>query len=128
MKFSCSERVRTDKPISEVLETIEEQFRKVSGRVENDGIEVRAYKIAASFGSANRNDVTTVAIKPKGDGFLLIANTDYSPSGFMFILLIILFFTTGFGFFIPIAFYILNKSSVVEAIGRSLKCVRDELE
>lgn len=54
MNFSTSERVRTTKTPVEVLGLLEDQFRKVSRRVENDGNTVKAFMTAASFGSANR--------------------------------------------------------------------------
>lgn len=72
--------------------------------------------------------MTTVTLKPKDDGYLISADTAYTPSVFMWVLLLILFFTSFFGFFIPIVFYFIGKGGVVEAIGRALKSVRDELE
>jgi len=128
MKFSATENIKTTRAEADVLQLLQEQFQRVSSSVDVNGSKVRAKMIAASFGSANRSDTTTISVKQKEGGFIITADTDYQPSGFMWFLLLVLMFSTGIGFFVPIFFYYQNKQSVVDAIATILRNVKNELE
>lgn len=127
MKFQNSQKIRTNLPASKVLDLIEEQFQKVSESIERTRNEVVSKSIEASFGSINRSDETVISLKKKASGFTLVSETDYKPSLAFWILLIITLFT-WVGWLIPIAFYLVQKTTVKNAIDDVFRRIVDELE
>ena len=132
MKFEVSERFKTSKSEAQILESLEEQFRKISNKVSrNDGESVGSSivieSIEATFGSINRKDITEVKISKKESGYLCVADVTYNPSVMFWILLIILLFT-WIGWLIPIGMYLYHKKIVQEAIEKVLSRVKDEVE
>lgn len=111
----------------EVLKILENQFEKISVSVkkEKDGLIVKS--IEATFGSINRSDITKIDLKKKNNGYLCIAKVKYKPS-FMFWVFFLLLFTTAVGWLIPIGFYLYQKKTVSEAIEKTFKRLKDEVE
>ena len=83
--------------------------------------------IQASFGSINRNDITTIELKKGDSGYLLVADVCYRPSVAFWIIFILTIFS-AIGWLIPIAFYLMQKNTVKDAIRDAFKRVRDECE
>lgn len=125
MKFEVSEKVITTAKPDELLQALEAQFRKNAKSVERAGDTLTVKTIADTFGSVNRTDVTTVSVKPAAGGYLLSADTDYAPSIFFWILLIVLLFT-AFGWIFPVAFFFYNRTVVEKASQAALQHVRNE--
>ena len=105
MKFEVSERIISSAPQNIILAALEEQFRKTSGNVTQDGEVLKVNMIEASFGSINRDDKTSVKINAKDDGYILLADVQYNPSIFFWIFILIGIFTTV-GWLIPVAFFL----------------------
>jgi uncharacterized membrane protein YciS (DUF1049 family) len=127
MEFEISEKINTGATKNDVLEILEKQFKKISVNVkrENDGLIVKS--IEATFGSINRSDITQIDLKEKKSGFLCIAKVNYKPS-IMFWVFFLLLFTTAIGWLIPIGFYLYQKKTVSEAIEKTFKRLKDEIE
>lgn len=127
MKFEVSERIRTNRSQDELLGALEEQFRKVSETVQRSGYSIEAKSIEATFGSINRSDTTVVSLKQTDDGWLAIADVHYRPSVAFWVILIITLFTYIF-WLLPIAFYLLQKSTVRTAIVECFQRIRNEFD
>lgn len=127
MKFEISERVVTKRSQEEVLSLLEDQFRKVSDGINRSGQIIEAKSIEASFGSINRKDVTYISAKKTTDGWLLVADVSYKPSVAFWIILILMLFTWVF-WLIPIAFYLLQKDTVKNAITVCFQRVKNEFD
>jgi hypothetical protein len=115
MKFQVTNRINTRAPKAQLLEALEQQFRSKSESLSRNGDVIRAKSIEASFGSINRSDVTDISLNPLDGGYLMVADVKYSPSTWFWIILIVTLFTYV-GWLIPIAFYLLQKKTVKEAI------------
>ena len=115
MNFEISERIRTTTRQDVIIAALEEQFKKVSEKVELKNNCLIVSSIEASFGSVNRYDTTTVELRSVDEGFLLIANVHYRPSVFFWIIFILLLFT-WVAWLIPIAFYLMQKKTVRTAV------------
>jgi hypothetical protein len=127
MKFEISEKFKTDKKEEQILEVLEEQFKKVSRRVTKNGKEIEAKLIEATFFYWFRSDTTNIRLSKKDTGYLCIADVEYNPSvifwvGCIFLLL------TAVGLLIPIIAYLYHKKVVREAIEKVLRRVKDEVE
>jgi hypothetical protein len=81
--------------------------------------------VEASFGSINRSDVTRLTLQRTGGGYLLISETEYRPSGWFWLFLIILLFTY-IGWLIPIAFYLYQRGTVKAAIESAVNRIVNE--
>ena len=127
MEFEISEKINTDATKNDVLEILENQLKKISlnTKKENDILIVKS--IEATFGSINRSDITKIDLKEKNSGFLCIAKVKYKPS-FLFWVFLLLLFTTAIGWLIPIGFYLYQKKTVSEAIEKTFKRLKDEVE
>lgn len=127
MEFEISEKINTDATKNDVLKILENQFKKISlnTKKENDILTVKS--IEATFGSINRSDITKIDLKEKNSGFLCIAKVKYKPS-FLFWVFLLLLFTTAIGWLIPIGFYLYQKKTVSEAIEKTFKRLKDEVE
>jgi hypothetical protein len=127
MRFEVSERIRTNRSEQELLAVLEAQFRKISEDVQRSGQTIEAKAIQASFGSINRLDTTTIALKQVEDGWLVLAEVHYRPSVAFWIIFIITLFSWLF-WLLPIAFYLLQKDTVRTAIAECLQRVRNEFD
>jgi hypothetical protein len=127
MRFEVSDRIRTTKTKNEILDALEEQFRKVSLSIRRSNQTIEAKSIEATFGSVNRTDRTIVSLRQVPDGWVMVANVDYHPSQWFWILLVLLIFTY-FGWVFPIAFYLLHKKNVRSAIEDCFQRVKVELD
>ena len=125
MKFEVSDRIPTNANRESLLKALEEQLSKVSENVRRDGDSYVAEMIEATFGSINRKDITTVELRDSDDGFLIVGNVDYRPSTWFWVLLIILLFTY-IGWIIPVAFYLLHKNTVKNAIQGVFTRIKNE--
>ena len=128
MRFEVSERIKSNEIASDVLlECLEEQFKKISESASRSGNTIIAKGIVATFGSINRNDTTNITLRQVDDGWLLVADTTYSPSIAFWIILVILLFTYV-GWLIPIAFYLYQQNMVRSAIAESFLRVKNEFD
>ena len=94
MKFSSTVSVKSlvsDVYEAELNELIFNEFNRISECCTNTLNGIRCDSINASFGSILRKDSTIVSIqaRKKADGYNIIANTEYKPSGFFWIFFII---------------------------------------
>jgi hypothetical protein len=125
VKFEVSERIHTHASKEEILRGLEDQFKKVSQRVQRSGEALTAKSIEASFGSINRSDTTTIRLRNTDDGYLVIADVHYRPSVAFWVLLVLMLFTYVF-WLIPIIFYLIQKKTVRTGIQDVLTRVKNE--
>jgi hypothetical protein len=107
------------------MEFAQRQFSKISSKTRLEGAKLTARMVEASFGSINRSDVTRLALQRTGGGYLLVSETDYRPSGWFWLFLIILLFTY-IGWLIPIAFYLYQRGTVKAAIESAVSRIANE--
>ncbi len=127
MKFEVSDRLKTNRPKAEILDALEQQFRKVSLKLRRSDQRIEADSIEATFGSINRTDHTVVYLKQLADGWVMVANVNYQPSVWFWVLLVLLLFTY-IGWVFPIAFYLMHKKNVRSAIEDCFLRVRNEFD
>jgi hypothetical protein len=125
MRFEISERIITSVEKNQILLAAENQFKKTSHSVRNQGNNLVIESIDTSFGSINRSDTTTIDLQDLEDGYLLTANVYYRPSVAFWILLIILLFTYVL-WLIPIAFYLIQKNTVRDCIQNIFQNIKNE--
>lgn len=125
MHFEVSERLVTNESPEAVMEFAQRQFSKISSKTRLEGSRLTARMVEASFGSINRSDVTTVQLQRTGGGYLVVSETDYRPSGWFWLFLIITLFTYV-GWLIPIAFYLYQRGTVKSAIQSSVDRIVNE--
>lgn len=125
MHFEVSERLITNESPEAVMEFAQRQFSKISDKTRLEGPQLTARMVEASFGSINRSDVTRVTLQRVGGGYLLVSETDYRPSGWFWLFLIVLLFTY-IGWLIPIAFYLYQRASVKAAIQSAVSRIVNE--
>lgn len=125
MHFEVSERLITNESPEAVMEFAQRQFSKISSKTRLEGARLTARMIEASFGSINRSDVTRVTLQRVGGGYLLVSETDYRPSGWFWLFLIILLFSY-IGWLIPIAFYLYQRGTVKSAIQSAVSRIVNE--
>jgi hypothetical protein len=125
MHFEVSERLVTNEPPEAVMEFAQRIFSKISDktRLERGLLTVRM--VEASFGSINRTDSTRVGLQRTGGGYLLVSETDYRPSGWFWLFLIVLLFTY-IGWLIPIVFYLYQRNTVKGAIESAISRIVNE--
>jgi hypothetical protein len=128
MKYEVSERVRTSKTADQILQVLEEQFKKISQKVQRVGQTIVATSIEASFGSINRSDTTTVSLRPAEDGWLVVADVNYRPSLAFWIIFAVTLFGTGVFWIIPIAFYLMQRNTVKTAIDACFRRIKNEFD
>ena len=127
MRYEVSSRIRTIKPKEALLDTLYLQFSKVADKVVRGPEHISARAIEATFGSINRTDDTVITLKPADGGYLVVADVHYRPSVAFWIILIITLFT-WIGWILPIAFYLIQKSSVRKTIETCLERVKNEFD
>lgn len=125
MHFEVSERLITNESPEAVMEFAQRQFSKISNKTRLEGAKLTARMVEASFGSINRSDVTRLTLQRTGGGYLLISETEYRPSGWFWLFLIILLFTY-IGWLIPIAFYLYQRGTVKAAIESAVNRIVNE--
>lgn len=125
MKFEVSEKIISKANKTVILDSLEEQFRKISQSVVKSGEHLEAISIEASFGSINRSDNSNIKINVIENGYLLIAEVNYRPSIIFWIFIIIGLFTYIF-WLLPIAFYLLQKQTVRENIENIFRRIKNE--
>lgn len=125
MHFEVSERLITNEPPEAVMEFAQRQFAKISSKTRLERGQLTVRMVEASFGSINRSDVTRVAFQRVGGGYLIVSETDYRPSGWFWLFLIILLFSYV-GWLIPIAFYLYQRGTVKSAIESAVTRVINE--
>lgn len=126
IKFQVNERIFTTVTSSDLLDVLESQFNQRSESIKRQGNFLTASNIEASFGSINRTDVTEVSVQPTSDGFLIVANVKYRPSLWFWIISILLFFTWIL-WLVPIAFFLIQKKTVKEAIEDCFRNTKNEV-
>lgn len=125
MHFELSERLNTNEPPEAVMEFAQRQFAKISSKTRLDRGQLTARMVEASFGSINRSDVTKVTLQRVGGGYLIVSETDYSPSIWFWLFLIILLFTY-IGWLIPIVFYLYQRGTVRSVIQSAISRIVNE--
>ncbi len=127
MQFTITEKIKTKKERKELVEEVEEVFRKVSAKIIEHKKGFTITGINETFGSINRNDTTELLIKEKESGFMLSADVEYNPS-IAFWIFVLISLSTFVGFLIPIGFYFWNKTLVENEIKKCFKNIKDEFE
>jgi hypothetical protein len=125
MHFEVSERLITNEPPEAVMEFAQRQFAKISSKTRLERGQLTVRLVEASFGSINRSDTTRVSLQRVGGGYLLVSETDYRPSGWFWLFLLILLFTY-IGWLIPIAFYLYQRGTVRSAIESAVSRIVNE--
>jgi hypothetical protein len=125
MHFEVSQRLVTNESPDAVMEFAQRQFSKISSKTRLENGQLTAGMVEASFGSINRNDVTRVQLQRVGGGYLVVSETDYRPSGWFWLFLIVLLFTY-IGWLIPIAFYLYQRATVKSAIQSAVDRIVNE--
>jgi len=128
MQFAVSERIKTNKSESEVIDELHDSFRKISESVKEENGRLIIETINATFGSINRTDQTEITVKKKENGFLVTAEVTYKPSVAFWILLGITIWFAVVGAVIPVGFYIWHKKLIREEIEKTFKNSKYELE
>jgi hypothetical protein len=127
MRYEVGQRVETDASRGDVLNHALLQFKKISRSVKKlTEDEFVAKSIEATFGSANRADKTIISARPIEGGWYLVADVNYRPSLFFWIILIVLLFT-WIGWIFPLIFYFTQKTAVKNAIEAALNRTSGEL-
>jgi hypothetical protein len=127
MKFTTTQKLKTAASETAVLSAIGEIFEPISESVEQGSHFVEARQIQATFGSINRKDVTRLTLKRKQDGWTVTADTDFKPSLWFWILLILTILTV-WGVLISIGIYWWQKTIVKGAVENALKQLADDVE
>jgi hypothetical protein len=125
MHFEVSERLITNEAPESVMEFAQQQFAKISNRTRLERGQLTARMVEASFGSINRSDVTRVSLQRVGGGYVLVSETDYRPSVWFWLFLLVLLFTYV-GWLIPIVFYLYQRGTVKSAIQSVISRVVNE--
>ena len=140
MKLTFAQNIKTtvnDETLASLNETLEEEFKKVSGSVRPvNGSNIEATAINASFGSGLRNDVSLITISEnrKKDGYVINCETEYKPSLWFWICCVIdlFLFSTVIGGIIgsatTLGLYFYNKSLVEKAVKDALDKVKQNFE
>ena len=125
MHFEVSERLVTNEPAEAIIEFAQRQFSKIADKTRLERGQLTVRRVEASFGSINRSDVTHVSLQRTGGGYLLVSETDYRPSGWFWLFLIVLLFSYV-GWLIPIAFYLYQRGTVKSAIQSAVDRIVNE--
>lgn len=128
MKFSSTQIVKTSASGDAVLSAVTEAFSSLAEGVEHRSHVVEAKMLQATFASALRNDVTRFTIKPKPNGVLVTADTEFKPTTWFWICFVLGCFGAWVGCLVPVGLYFYQKHLVKTAIDNGLKRVSDELE
>ena len=115
MNYDLSRRFKTQASENDIIQFMEDSFRRTSDSVYNNGRILSVGGINTTFGSINRTDKTVVELKSKDNDALLVAHVEYKPSGWFWIFFICGLFTT-IGWLIPIGFYFYQKNVVKDGI------------
>lgn len=127
LKFQVNERIFTTVTSSQLLDVLELQFEQRSESIQRkDNNLLVASSIEASFGSINRSDITEISIRPTSNGFLVIADVKYRPSLWFWVMLLLFFFTYVL-WLIPIAFFLIQKKTVKEAVEDCFRNAKNEV-
>lgn len=125
MKFELTEKVITTVEPKQILEELERQFAKSAKSTERVPGGLLVKTITDTFGAANRDDTTSISLRPVTGGQMIVAEVNYKPSIFFWIMIVILLFT-AFGWIFPIAFFFYNRTVVEKSIQATLQRVRNE--
>ncbi|MBE6404980.1 MAG: hypothetical protein E7040_03055 [Lentisphaerae bacterium] len=139
MKLSFAEKINTpvcEEKENEIKVLLFEEFRRISDNCIDGQKYLNCSSINASFGSILRNDSTIITMKArkKQDGYNIVADTEYKPSGFFWIFFVIdiLLIETIIGFVlgmgITLGLYFYNKKLVAEGIETALRNVKNQIE
>jgi hypothetical protein len=128
MKFSSTQIVKTNSGGEAVLSAVAEAFSSLAEGVDHRNQVVEVKSLQATFASALRNDVTRFTIKPKPNGVLVTADTEFKPTTWFWICFVLGCFGAWVGCLLPVGLYFYQKHLVKTAIENGLKRVSDELE
>ena len=115
MNFEISRRFHTQASSADVMNFLEDSFRKSGATVSNNGRTLTVESINATFGSINRNDKTIVEVREKDGDTIIVASVEYKPSIWFWIFFVSLIVTTV-AWIIPLAFYLFQKNTVKNGI------------
>ena len=115
MNFEISSRFHTQASSADVMNFLEDSFRKSGATVSNNGRTLTVESINATFGSINRNDKTIVEVREKDGDTIIVASVEYKPSIWFWIFFVALIVTTV-AWIIPLAFYLFQKNTVKNGI------------
>lgn len=125
MHFELSERLNTNETPENIMAFAQKQFAKIADKTRREGAKLDVRMVEASFGSINRSDTTQVTLQRVGGGYLLVSETDYRPSVWFWVFLLVLLFTYV-GWLIPIVFYLYQRNSVKSAIQSAMSRIVNE--
>ena len=139
MNLSFSQNIKidvTEENFDLICNELNDEFKKISEKVNETDDGLCAESINASFGSILRKDISNVRIKEnrKRDGYIINCDTVYKPSVAFWIFCVIDFFlvVTLIGFVIALGvtlgLYFYNKSLVEKAIRGALDKVQQNVE
>lgn len=128
MRFATTQLIKTSASSERLLDTLDETFSPISESVERGRKSVVAKNIEATFGSINRDDQTTLTLRQKSNGWLVTAETEYKPSKWFWVILVLSLLGWIIGIFIPIGIYLWHKNMVKNGVENALRKVNDELE
>ena len=126
----------TEENFDLICNELNDEFKKISEKINETDDGLCAESINASFGSILRKDISNVSIKEnrKRDGYIINCDTVYKPSVAFWIFCIIDFFlvVTLIGFVIALGvtlgLYFYNKSLVEKSIRGALDKVKQNVE
>ena len=139
MNLSFSQNIKidvTEENFDLICNELNDEFKKISEKVNETDDGLCAESINASFGSILRKDISNVRIKEnrKRDGYIINCDTVYKPSVAFWIFCVIDFFLVvtliGFviAFGVTLGLYFYNKSLVEKAVRGALDKVKQNVE
>lgn len=139
MNLTFSQNIKIDvkeENFDLICNELNDEFKKISEKVNETDDGLCAESINASFGSILRKDISNISIKEnrKHDGYVINCDTVYKPSAAFWIFCVIDFclvvtvigFVIAFGVTLGLYFY--NKSLVEKAVRGALDKVKQNVE
>ncbi len=126
MTFELNSTIQTA-DTDAVIAVLESQLKSRARSVVRANDSITAKKLDATWGSVQRNDVTTFEVRTNGRQSLVVAHVQYKPSAYFWICELFLMFTM-LGWIFPLLYYFYQKKTVRKAIDEVLLRVKGECE
>ena len=127
MKFTDTHKLKTSANCHAVIKVVAEVFTPLAAQIEQRNQVVQVKGIQQTFGSALRQDVTRFTLKPKTNGYLIVADTEFKPTWWFWFCFIISIGTI-LGPIIDVCLYFYQKHLVQREIKDGLKRIVEEVE
>ena len=128
MKFTDTHKLKTSANCHAVIKVVAEVFTPLAAQIEQRNQVVQVKGIQQTFGSALRQDVTRFTLKPKTNGHLIVADTEFKPTGWFWICFVLGLFGAYIGCLLPVGLYFYQKHLVQREIKDGLKRIVEEVE